>query len=71
MGPMDVLDHSSRTFTYGSKMGVDGTRKLPEEGFLRDWPKLIEMDPAVKRKVDALWPQIGDAGRGTREGGSA
>ena len=58
MGPMDVLDHSSRAFTYGSKMGIDATRKLPEEGFLRDWPKVIEMDPAVQRKVDALWQQI-------------
>ena len=59
MGPMDVLDHSSRTFTYGSKIGIDGTRKLPEEGFVRDWPKVIEMDPAVKRKVDARWPRLG------------
>jgi 4-hydroxy-3-polyprenylbenzoate decarboxylase len=59
MGPMDVLDHSSRTFTYGSKIGLDGTRKLPEEGFTRDWPKVIEMDPAVKRKIDALWPRLG------------
>ena len=58
MGPMDVLDHSSRTFTYGSKMGLDGTRKLPEEGFTRDWPRVIDMDPAVKTKVDALWQQI-------------
>jgi 4-hydroxy-3-polyprenylbenzoate decarboxylase len=24
-GPMDVLDHSSRTFAYGSKMGIDAT----------------------------------------------
>jgi len=59
MGPMDVLDHSSRTFTYGSKMGIDGTRKLPEEGFLRDWPRVIEMDSAVKARVDALWPKLG------------
>jgi len=59
MGPMDVLDHSSRTFTYGSKMGLDGTRKLPEEGFIRDWPKLIEMDPVTKQRVDALWPKLG------------
>jgi 4-hydroxy-3-polyprenylbenzoate decarboxylase len=59
MGPMDVLDHSSRAFTYGSKMGLDGTRKLPEEGFTRDWPKLIEMDEATKRRVDALWPKLG------------
>jgi 4-hydroxy-3-polyprenylbenzoate decarboxylase len=59
MGPMDVLDHSSRAFTYGSKIGLDGTRKLPEEGFTRDWPKVIEMDPAVKQKIDALWPRLG------------
>ncbi|QZT36414.1 menaquinone biosynthesis decarboxylase [Halosquirtibacter xylanolyticus] len=30
-GPMDVLDHSSNAFAYGSKMGVDATEKLPEE----------------------------------------
>jgi 4-hydroxy-3-polyprenylbenzoate decarboxylase len=59
MGPMDVLDHSSRAFTYGSKMGIDGTRKFPEEGFAREWPKVIEMDDATKRRVDALWPRLG------------
>jgi 4-hydroxy-3-polyprenylbenzoate decarboxylase len=63
MGPMDVLDHSSRAFTYGSKMGIDATRKWPEEGFTRDWPELIRMDEATKRKVDALWPSLG-IGRG-------
>src|SRR6187551_1446919 len=41
MGPIDVLDHSSRAFTYGSKMGIDGTRKWKEEGFDRAWPKVI------------------------------
>ena len=59
MGPMDVLDHSSRAFTYGSKMGLDATRKWPEEGFTREWPTLIEMDPETKRRVDALWPALG------------
>ncbi len=59
MGPVDVLDHSSRTFTYGSKMGLDGTRKLPEEGFTRDWPKVIEMDAETKRAVDAKWASLG------------
>ena len=58
MGPMDVLDHSSREFTFGSKMGLDGTRKLPEEGFTRDWPKLIEMDEATRRRVDAVWSKL-------------
>ncbi|MBX6333197.1 MAG: menaquinone biosynthesis decarboxylase [Gemmatimonadaceae bacterium] len=59
MGPVDVLDHSSRAFTYGSKMGIDGTRKWPEEGFTREWPKVIAMDEATKRRVDAMWPALG------------
>ena len=59
MGPVDVLDHSSRAFTYGSKMGLDATKKLPEEGFARNWPPLIEMDAATKARVDAMWRTLG------------
>ncbi|MGZ8493294.1 MAG: menaquinone biosynthesis decarboxylase [Gemmatirosa sp.] len=59
MGPVDVLDHASRAFTYGSKMGIDATRKLPEEGFTRSWPKVIAMDDATKAAVDAMWPRLG------------
>jgi 4-hydroxy-3-polyprenylbenzoate decarboxylase len=59
MGPVDVLDHASRAFTYGSKMGIDATRKFPEEGFTRNWPEIIEMDAATKQRVDALWPSLG------------
>ena len=59
MGPMDVLDHSSRAFTYGSKMGIDATKKWPEEGFTRDWPEVIVMDDETRAKVDAIWPTLG------------
>ena len=59
MGPVDVLDHSSRAFTYGSKMGLDATKKLPEEGFSRNWPPLIEMDDVTKRRVDEMWERLG------------
>jgi 4-hydroxy-3-polyprenylbenzoate decarboxylase len=59
MGPIDVLDHSSRAFTYGSKMGIDATRKWPEEGFTRNWPKVIEMDAETKQRVDAIWSKLG------------
>jgi 4-hydroxy-3-polyprenylbenzoate decarboxylase len=52
MGPVDVLDHASRAFTYGSKMGLDATKKLPEEGFSRNWPPLIAMDAVTKQSVD-------------------
>ena len=30
-GPMDVLDHSSDSFSFGGKAGLDATVKLPEE----------------------------------------
>ena len=59
MGPVDVLDHASREFTFGSKMGIDGTRKWKEEGFTREWPELITMDDATRRRVDSIWPQLG------------
>ena len=58
-GPVDALDHASPLPHYGSKMGVDCTRKWPEEGFTREWPPVIDMDPEIKRKVDALWPKLG------------
>jgi 4-hydroxy-3-polyprenylbenzoate decarboxylase len=58
-GPVDALDHASPLPHYGSKMGVDCTRKWAEEGFNRDWPEIIEMDPEIKKKVDALWPKLG------------
>jgi 4-hydroxy-3-polyprenylbenzoate decarboxylase len=72
MGPIDVLDHSSRAFTYGSKMGIDATRKWPEEGFTRNWPKVIEMDAETKKRVDAMWSKlgVGEGGRGKGEGGT-
>ena len=59
MGPIDVLDHSSRGFTYGSKMGIDATRKWKEEGFTREWPDKIVMDDATKANVDAMWRSLG------------
>jgi len=30
-GPVDVLDHSCSVMAFGGKIGIDGTRKLPEE----------------------------------------
>ncbi len=59
MGPVDSLDHASRLPNYGSKMGVDATRKWPGEGFQRPWPGVIEMSPEVKRRVDELWKRAG------------
>src|SRR5260370_22742095 len=59
MGPIDVLDHSSRGFTFGSKMGIDATRKWKEEGFSRECPTRLVMDDATQRRVDAMWSELG------------
>jgi 4-hydroxy-3-polyprenylbenzoate decarboxylase len=58
-GPVDVLDHASRAPGFGSKMGIDATKKMPEEGFSRVWPPVITMTPEVKTRVDALWKDLG------------
>jgi 4-hydroxy-3-polyprenylbenzoate decarboxylase len=59
LGPIDSLDHSSRLPNYGSKMGIDATRKWKAEGFERPWPAMIEMDRTTKAKVDAMWAKLG------------
>ena len=58
MGPVDTLDHAARRQDFGSKMGVDATRKWPEEGFTGRWPDEIKMDAATKRRVDEIWHQL-------------
>ena len=59
LGPVDSLDHASRLANYGSKMGIDATRKWPEEGFTRPWPDVIKMSDDVRARVDGLWKQAG------------
>ncbi len=59
LGPIDSLDHASRLPNYGSKMGIDATRKWAAEGFTRPWPAMLTMDPQVKTKIDALWKKLG------------
>jgi 4-hydroxy-3-polyprenylbenzoate decarboxylase len=59
LGPIDSLDHASRLPNYGSKMGIDATRKWAAEGFTRIWPESIEMAAATKARVDAIWKKLG------------
>jgi len=55
LGPVDSLDHASRLPNYGSKMGIDATRKWASEGFTRPWPEEILMDAKTKALVDGKW----------------
>jgi 4-hydroxy-3-polyprenylbenzoate decarboxylase len=59
LGPVDSLDHSARLPDFGSKMGIDATRKWSSEGFTRPWPDEIEMDAKVKAQVTARWKELG------------
>ena len=51
-GPMDVLDHSSTHFAYGSKMGIDATIKLTEE--INDFSEKIILMDESKINTEAL-----------------
>ena len=56
--PIDYLDFASPEVGLGSKMGIDATRKWPGETH-RTWGRPIAMDPEVRRRVDALWGELG------------
>jgi 4-hydroxy-3-polyprenylbenzoate decarboxylase len=58
LGPVDTLDHAARKQDFGSKMGIDATRKWSEEGYTGKWPDEIRMDAATKQRMDSVWRQL-------------
>ncbi|MFQ5845211.1 MAG: UbiD family decarboxylase, partial [Planctomycetota bacterium] len=64
LGPVETLDHASRLPKFGSKMGIDATRKGPDEGFLRPWPEEQVMPDEIRALVDRRWPEYGIGGAG-------
>jgi len=58
-GPVDHLDHASYHHSFGGKIGIDATAKLPEEGYQRGWPDVVRMDPDVKERADTMWEKLG------------
>ncbi|MFZ0821915.1 MAG: menaquinone biosynthesis decarboxylase [Candidatus Acidiferrales bacterium] len=58
-GPTDSLDHAARVQDFGSKMGIDATRKWASEGFARPWPDEIVMDSATRARVNKMWSSLG------------
>ena len=59
-GPIDDLDHASRTPKFGSKVGIDATIKGPlEGGRQREWPPDIVMTPEIRELVDRKWSEYG------------
>lgn len=55
----DSLDHASRLMNYGSKMGIDATRKDKTEGFNRRWPDKLEIPKELMESVKKRWSELG------------
>jgi len=58
-GPADVLDHAAPALGPPGKLGIDATRKLPEEAGPRPWPDPITPDPEVTDRVTRRWREYG------------
>jgi 4-hydroxy-3-polyprenylbenzoate decarboxylase len=58
-GPVDDLDHGSYNVAYGTKMGIDATRKDASEGYTREWPPEMIMDDDVRVRVAKRWREYG------------
>ena len=58
-GPLDALDHASSQALFGTRVGIDATKKTPSDGHMRPWPDDIVMDSEVVKRVDELWSELG------------
>ncbi|HZY98048.1 MAG TPA: menaquinone biosynthesis decarboxylase [Candidatus Baltobacteraceae bacterium] len=58
-GPVDDLDHASYTVAYGTKIGIDATRKDASEGYTREWPPDMIMDATTRERVSKRWREYG------------
>ncbi len=59
-GPLDALDHSAERFAFGSKVGIDATRKnKPFDGFTREWPRDLVFPEAILERVTKRWREYG------------
>jgi 4-hydroxy-3-polyprenylbenzoate decarboxylase len=59
-GPLDVLDHSSDRFAFGSKVGIDATRKSQRlDGFPREWPRDLVFPEATLALLKRRWQDYG------------
>jgi 4-hydroxy-3-polyprenylbenzoate decarboxylase len=54
-----VLEHASNIPAYGGKIGIDATKKLPSEGFTREWPDDIVMSEEIVKRVTDRWKDYG------------
>lgn len=61
-GPTHFSDHAAPVRGMGHKIGIDATRKLPEEGHPRPWPDPLEATRQIRELVDRRWAEYGLGG---------
>jgi len=61
-GPTHMTDHAAPVRGMGHKMGLDATRKFPDEGHTRQWPDELHTSDEVLRRVTARWSEYGFSG---------
>jgi len=55
----DALAATRHILTRGRSLGIDATRKGPEEGYTREWPEEMVMSKEVKESVARRWREYG------------
>ena len=59
-GPLDALDHAADRFAFGSKVGIDATRKSRRlDVFPREWPGDLAFPEALLEQVTDRWDAYG------------
>jgi 4-hydroxy-3-polyprenylbenzoate decarboxylase len=59
-GPLDVLDHASDRFAFGSKVGIDATRKSKAlDNVQREWPRDLVFPEEILARITQRWTEYG------------
>lgn len=58
-GPADYADHATAIRGLGRKIGIDATRKWPEEGHPRAWPERLQPAEDIEELVTQRWREYG------------
>ncbi|MFM2135057.1 MAG: hypothetical protein RL021_457, partial [Bacteroidota bacterium] len=57
-GPVDVLDHSCSVMAFGGKMGIDATKKTPEELAMRHTVTSDKLSSSSLQQLKSAFPEI-------------
>ncbi|MBI4976353.1 MAG: menaquinone biosynthesis decarboxylase [Spirochaetes bacterium] len=58
-GPLDELDHAAPIAAVGGKLGIDGTRKWPNEANVREYPDKLARSESFMNDLRKKWNHLG------------